>query len=125
DILIPYFKTGLENNEFCLGVVADPLREDEARDALRRAIPDADERLEAGHIELIPVIALLSPPHKETSRSDQLEIVPATNWYLKEGAFDPEPGTTALRERLAAALAKGYEGMRANGNDAWLTKGEW
>jgi len=37
EILIPYFKAGLENNEFCIWVVSDPLGEEEARNALRQA----------------------------------------------------------------------------------------
>ncbi len=31
DILIPYFKAGLENNEFCLWVISEQLDEEEAK----------------------------------------------------------------------------------------------
>lgn len=38
DILIPHFKTGLENNEFCLWVIPDPLDEEEAsKSGLKKA----------------------------------------------------------------------------------------
>jgi len=30
DILVPYFKAGLENNEFCMWITAKPLKEQEA-----------------------------------------------------------------------------------------------
>src|SRR5947199_8362877 len=60
DILIPYFKTGLENNEFCIWVVADPLGEEEARNALRQAIPEADRYLTSGLIEIIPHTSFFS-----------------------------------------------------------------
>ena len=35
DSLVPYFKPGLENDEFCVWVIADPLTEEEARSAVR------------------------------------------------------------------------------------------
>ena len=36
DILIPYFKLGLENNEFCLCVTSQPLDVEDAKEALRK-----------------------------------------------------------------------------------------
>src|SRR5437016_646901 len=100
DILIPYFKMGLENHEFCMWVVSDPLDEEAARNALRQAIPEADQHLAAGRIE----------------------IVPHTEWYLKGGAFVAERVINGWNKKLAEALAKGYAGLRANGNEAWLTE---
>ena len=47
DTLIPYFQKGLENNEFCVWVVSDPLGVEEARSALRQAVPEADRYLAA------------------------------------------------------------------------------
>lgn len=41
DILIPYFKAGLENNELCAWVIQSSEIE-EAKAALRKAIPDVD-----------------------------------------------------------------------------------
>ena len=34
DILVPYFKAGLENNEFCLWVTSQPLEVEDAKEAL-------------------------------------------------------------------------------------------
>jgi hypothetical protein len=45
DILISYCKTGLESEEFCLWVVAEPLTIEEAIDALKDAVPDLDRYL--------------------------------------------------------------------------------
>src|ERR1039458_3805431 len=45
DILIPYFKAGLENNEFCMWIVCDPVTEVDGRQALRNAVPEFDRRL--------------------------------------------------------------------------------
>ena len=119
DILIPYFKAGLENNEFCVWVVADPLGEEGARDALRRAIPDADRYLGAGHIEIVPHTSFPAS-RQQTSPAGNIEIIPHTEWCLKGGAFVAERIINGLNEKLAAALANGYAGLRVNCVDAWL-----
>jgi PAS domain S-box-containing protein len=124
DILMPYFKTGLETNEFCLWVVSDPLGEEEARNAFRQAVPEADRYLAAGQIEIVPHTSLLSS-RQPTSSADRLEIVPHTDWYLKGGAFVPERVINGWNAKLTEALAKGYAGMRVNGNEAWLTEENW
>jgi hypothetical protein len=43
-ILVPYFKAGLEQNEFCMWVTAEPLNTGEAEAALREAVPDLEGR---------------------------------------------------------------------------------
>ncbi len=103
DILVPYFKTGLENNEFCLWVVCDPVDEEGAREALRRAAPAAERHVAAGDIE----------------------IVPHWQWYLRDGKFDLARVINGWKEKLAQALARGYAGLRVNGSMAWLTEKEW
>jgi MEDS: MEthanogen/methylotroph, DcmR Sensory domain len=50
DILVPYFKAGLENNEFCMWMVFDPRSEEGAREALRAALPGADRKKPATHV---------------------------------------------------------------------------
>ncbi len=103
DILIPYFKAGLENNEFCLWIIFPPHSEEEMRGALRQAIPGVDQRLAAGDIE----------------------ILPHAQWFFKDGSLDLQRVMVRWQEKLVQALAKGYAGMRVNGNEAWLTKEEW
>src|ERR1700692_3057303 len=49
-----YFKTGLEDNEFCLWAISDPITEEEAREALVRAVPDFERHLAEGRIEILP-----------------------------------------------------------------------
>ena len=39
DTLISYCKSGLESEEYCLWIVAEPLRIEEATDALKDAVP--------------------------------------------------------------------------------------
>ena len=45
DVLVPYFKAGLENNEFCMWVTSEPLSREEAENAMRKAVPDFDKFL--------------------------------------------------------------------------------
>ena len=119
DTLIPYFQKGLENNEFCVWVVSDPFGEEEAGNAFRHAVPEADRYLAAGHIEIVH--HTIFPSRQQTSPAGHIEIVPHSEWYLKGGAFIAEQVIDGWNEKLAEALAKGYAGLRANGNEAWLT----
>ena len=103
DILVPYFKAGLDSNEFCMWVVFDPINAQGARNALRAALPRADWHLERGDIE----------------------ILPHSQWYIKDGVLDVQRVIRGWQEKLNQALAKGYEGLRVNGNEAWLTERQW
>src|SRR5665647_1959043 len=100
DILVPYFIAGLENNEFCMWITSQALEAEEAKKALRRTIPDFDVYLEKG----------------------QIEIIPYTYWYVKEGVFNSERILNGWVEKLNQALENGYEGLRLAGNTFWLEK---
>jgi hypothetical protein len=52
DLLVPYIKAGLENNEHCLWVTGAAFNADEARSALRAAVPDLDQREQTRQIEI-------------------------------------------------------------------------
>lgn len=54
DTLVTYFKAGLENNEFCMWITSEPLSAEEAGRAMRRAMPDFDDRIGRGQIEILP-----------------------------------------------------------------------
>jgi DNA-binding CsgD family transcriptional regulator len=54
-----------------------------------------------------------------------MEIVSAAKWYLKGGRFSMSRVLRAWEEKLAHASTRGYVGMRANGNVAWLQKHDW
>ncbi len=100
DILIPYFKTGLENKEFCLWVISNSelLTVEEATSALRNVLPDLDRYM--------------------AERS--IEVVGHEDWFLSGKTFDPHTVANRFREKLNEALARGYAGMRVNGSPAWL-----
>jgi PAS domain-containing protein len=103
DILVPYFKAGLENNEFCMWITSEPLEVEDAKTALREAVDDLDSYIKKG----------------------QIEIIPYTEWYLKDGVFDLQRVFDAWIDKLDQALSKGYDGMRVTGNTAWLETKDW
>ena len=103
DILIPYFKAGLENNEFCLWITSTPLDVGEAERALSEAVTDLEERKRRGQIEFL--------------RHDR--------WYVKSGRLNPDSVLRRWTEKEATALARGFEGLRATGNTFWLEDNDW
>ncbi|HTE66316.1 MAG TPA: MEDS domain-containing protein, partial [Candidatus Binatia bacterium] len=103
DTLVPYFKAGLDDGEFCVWVVSEPLTESEAWTALGRAVPDLDRHV--------------------TDRT--IEMFLARDWYLKGGKLDLRRVTAAWNDKLARALSRGYPGMRVSGSTAWFQKKDW
>ena len=103
DMLLSFFKAGLEDNEFCVWVLSEPLSEQEAWDGLREAVPEFD--------------------HYRSKRS--IEIFDGRDWYLKGGTFDSNRVMTSWNEKLDRALDRGYAGLRGTGNTAWLQKKDW
>jgi MEDS: MEthanogen/methylotroph, DcmR Sensory domain len=103
DILVPYFKTGLDNNELCLWVTSQPLEVEDAKEALRRAVPDIRAYLEKGQIEIISYTCL----------------------HVTGSIYDSDRVMNEWIEKLNYALEIGYEGLRLSGNTSWLGKKEW
>lgn len=54
DILVPYLSEGLRNNEFCMWITSPPFQMEEAKTALREAVPDLDKYIRKAQIELLP-----------------------------------------------------------------------
>jgi PAS domain S-box-containing protein len=103
DILVPYFKAGLKNNELCMWVTSEPLNEKKAKNALKGAIPDFDRYLKTG----------------------QIEIIPHSQWYLEDGKFNLQRVLKGEINKLNQALKAGFDGIRITGNSAWLEKTDW
>lgn len=53
DILVPYFKAGLENNEFCMWITSEPLHTEDAKRALMKKVKHLDDYVKKGQIEII------------------------------------------------------------------------
>ncbi|MDB6160946.1 MAG: sensor hybrid histidine kinase [Gammaproteobacteria bacterium] len=103
EMLVPYFKAGVENNELCFWVLSDSLTEEGAWRALNRDIPDADRPLIRRSIEFM--------------RSEDC--------YLKQGIFDLNRVTEEWGERLKRALDAGFDGIRVSGYAGWPQTREW
>ncbi len=103
DILVPYFKAGLESNEFCMWVTSEPLMVAEAAEAMRGAVVNFDEYLRRG----------------------QIEIIPYNEWYLLVGTFDDDRVLKGWVSKLEQALAGRYSGLRLTGNTFWLERNHW
>jgi PAS domain S-box-containing protein len=105
DTLVPYFKAGLESNEFCLWVVSNSglITVKEAEEALGEAVPELERHLSKKNIEILTEL----------------------DWYLEENEFNLERVTNAWDVKLKRALALGYDGMRISGDTFWLKKKDW
>jgi hypothetical protein len=103
DVVVPFFKAGLENNEYCLWAVLYPLSVEDATNALQLAVPGADQHIAAGDIE----------------------IVQYSKWYLRDGRFDVERVIEASREKVAQALVKRYAGVRLSANESSPMRTDW
>jgi DNA-binding CsgD family transcriptional regulator len=99
DTVVPYFRAGLESNEYCLWILSesDPLTREEAWKAIRLEV---SRRAAAERIELLS--------HEE--------------WFLRDGDFDLGNVMSIVEDKLSQALARGQAGIRVNGGPAWLQK---
>jgi two-component sensor histidine kinase/PAS domain-containing protein len=103
DVLVPYFKAGLENNERCLWVTGAAFNAQQARSALRAVVPDLDRR----------------------ERDKQIEIANGEEWYSATEKLRPHDLVSGLVRRESEALGLGYSGLRTNGNCAWVAPHQW
>jgi signal transduction histidine kinase len=113
DILIPYVRRGLENNEACICIASAPLDVDDVAEALGRALDDFERRVAEG----------------------QLTITSGSQWYSRARADQqrmssrgglPFPKALA-RSQLADVLSHGsrYAGVRCIGNMSWVDDPGW
>jgi DNA-binding CsgD family transcriptional regulator len=100
EIVVPFFKAGLQANEFCLWVVArsELLTINEAKAVLREAIPDFERLFKNGNIE----------------------IVPYEKWFLTGRAIDIPKAIARLRQKINEAVKSGFSGARLTGSPTWM-----
>ncbi|MGA2059381.1 MAG: MEDS domain-containing protein [Thermoguttaceae bacterium] len=103
DILVPYFREGLHLNELCMWITSEPLNVDDAKAALRQAVPDLDNYLRRG----------------------QIEILDYGKWYTATGKFGADRVLQGWIDKEKYARGRGYEGLRLTGNIFWLEKQDW
>ena len=100
DIVVPFFKAGLQANEFCLWIVANSelLTINEAKAVLYAAVPDFDRLLKNGNIE----------------------IVPYYKWFLTGRAVNVRKAIARFRQKVSEAANRGFSGTRLTGSPAWM-----
>jgi len=103
DILVPYFKAGLENNEFCMWVTSEPLNSEVAKRSLKQAVKNLE-----GYI-----------------RKGQIEILDYTDWYTEEGVFEADKVLKGWVQKHDQAIKRGFDGIRLTGDTFWLQKKDW
>lgn len=100
DTLVPYFKAGLENNEFCMWITSEPLGVDDAKKALRKEVGNLDKYISEG----------------------QIEILDSSEWYTKGGEFESDRVLQGWVEKEKQGLGFGFDGLRLSGNVSWLQR---
>lgn len=103
DILVPFIRAGLDNNELCVWVTSAPLGADEAAEALSQQMPDFERKAALGQISIFPYDA----------------------WYKDPEIRDPQQYIEPLVASIADALARGYSGQRGTGNASWVDIRNW
>jgi len=103
DILVPYFKAGLEDNECCMWVTSEPLGVEDARRSLESAAGNLDNYVQKG----------------------QLEILDFRQWYTRSGRFEADEVLRGWVEKEQQALERGFDGLRLTGNTFWLERKDW
>jgi hypothetical protein len=104
DVVVPYFRAGLEANEHCVWVTSDFLTTEEALEVMEREIPGFRGYVAKG----------------------QIEVFAHTDWYLKGGSFDLRRTLDMWKAKHDEALARGFAGLRVSGTPYWLdNKKDW
>ena len=103
DLLVPYFRAGLENNEACLWVTGAPFDAATASAALRSVVLDLDDRV----------------------RNGQIEILDGDSFYDVSKPLPCDDLIAGLLRRAEHAVASGFKGLRTNGNCSWVGSDQW
>ena len=103
EMLVPYFRQGLERNEACAWLVGD-LAIDEARRALAAAVPGLDGYMATGQMRILHYSEFYTDPNGTVRAPEQLSYqFAALGAGAKEG---------------------GFAGLRASGSVSWVNTPE-
>ncbi len=102
DVLVPFFRRGLEENALCLWLAPMPLRQ-EVMEALREGIPHLNKY----------------------QRQGQIQAIPHADWYLLDGRFSVSAAIGSAAGALKQAKQAGFKGIWAAGDTSWLDRNDW
>lgn len=103
DTLVPYFREGLKNNEYCMWITGEPLEAEDAAESLTKWEPDFARYLARGQIEILS--------HREC--------------FAGGDRFDIQRMLGDLTNKLQQVSVMGYDGLRLSANTCWLDKKAW
>jgi len=103
EFLAPYFKTGLENNEFCVWVVPETFEAGDAKIALSKAVKNLDYYIEKG----------------------KMRIGTCGEYYLASGVFTAFKMLEYWAKMEKEVLDQGFDGMRVAGDGGWGLGEQW
>lgn len=102
DLMVAYFKKGLERNALCFWLSSELLGQ-QVMKALRDGIPHFDQ----------------------LQRGGQIVAVPYAEWYLRDGQFNASTALQHFSDALTQAKKLGFEGIWVAGDLGWLEKSDW
>ena len=97
NLLIPYFKEGLFNNEYCIWITSNGLEEEEAEDLLEKEVPNIKEYISKG----------------------QMEIIHYKNFFYKDNELNLDNVIKLWLEKHDLAITRGYDGIRITSDFRW------
>jgi hypothetical protein len=100
EIIIPYIKAGLDNNEFCFWNIPYTLTVNAAREHLAQSVENLDSYF----------------------RKEQIEILDYKTFYLQDGVFSAARTVEKYAALEDKVLARGFKGVRAIGDGSWAVK---
>jgi signal transduction histidine kinase len=103
EVLVPYFRAGLENKEYCLYLASEPPAAEEAARYLKSRLPGLDRHL---------------------ARRD-LEIDSMKSFFSGGNDFDSKKVVKVWSEKLSEARGRGLVGMRVGGDQSWQIPDNW
>jgi|GEM_PF-1699521 PAS domain S-box-containing protein len=104
DIMVPYHKTGLENNEMCVWITSEFLTDADVKEAMEKAVPKFSHYLEKG----------------------QIKIFSYAKRYLKEGKFGMNRALKKWTKEYKLGIKAGFDGVRISVNPFWINnKKSW
>ena len=103
DVLVLYFKAGLDNNDCCVWEISPPLTIDSAVNAMINAGIDVDHYISSG----------------------QLVMFPYTQWLTPDGELDFNGAANGLIEMYQDIIMKGFTNMRYTGDVSMVSDDMW
>jgi hypothetical protein len=99
EMLVPYFKQGLEKNDACVWLVGD-LTVEEAGNALATVVPSLEQYLAKGQMQIRHYAEFYTNPDGTVKPAETLR--------------------DQFAEMVSTARAKGFRGLRASGSVSWI-----